>query len=79
MQKNMLLPKPPDQSVYYLRQLNCFNLTIVSGCSTGIETLRKENVSIYSWDEYEMKKSLNEIASAVFKELKCRSKSGYFE
>lgn len=79
MQKNLPLPKLPDQSTYYSRQLYCYNLTIVSGCSTGTEALRKENVSIYSWAEHEMKKSSNEIASAVFEELECRSKSGYFE
>lgn len=69
MQKNMPIPQLPDQITYYSRQLYCYNLTIVSGKSIGKSALDKENISVYSWAEHEMKKSSNEIASAVFNEL----------
>lgn len=42
MQKNLPLPKLPDQSCYYSRQLYCYNLTVVSGVSCGEKALEKK-------------------------------------
>lgn len=66
-QKNLVLPKLSDQSAYYSRQFYCYNLSVVKGVSS--ESLKPENVSIYSWSEDEAKKSSNEVASTVFNEL----------
>lgn len=73
MQKNLPLPKVPDQTAYYSRQLYCYNLAIVTGPSSA--PLNKKTVSIFTWGEHEMQKSSNQIASAVFHELgeKCRT------
>lgn len=79
MQKNLPLPKLPDQICYYSRQLYCYNLTVVSGISTGKEALKKENVSVYTWCEHEMRKSSNEIASAVYNELQSKLNAGSFD
>ncbi|RVE45245.1 hypothetical protein evm_010135 [Chilo suppressalis] len=67
-QKNQVLPKIPDQSAYYSRQLYNYNFTIVVGTST--QNFLKENVHIYTWTENTHCKSSNEIASAVFDLLK---------
>lgn len=66
-QKNQVLPKIPDQSVYYSRQLYIHNFTIVTGSSHS--SLNKNNVAIYAWTEDEYHKGSNEIASAVFHKL----------
>lgn len=66
-QKNQVLPKIPDQSVYYSRQLYIYNFTIVTGSSHS--SLTQNNVSIYAWTEEEYHKGSNEIASAVFHKL----------
>lgn len=63
-QKNMVLPKVPDQTAYYSRQLYQYNLTVVIGDSKCHQT--KENTFIYEWKETEYSKSSNEIASAVY-------------
>ena len=63
-QKNMVLPKVPDQTAYYSRQLYQYNLTVVIGNSKCHQT--KENTFIYEWKETEYSKSSNEIASAVY-------------
>lgn len=74
LQKNLVLPKVADQIAYYSRQLYCYNLGIVTGpSSSGIS---KDNVSIYTWCEHEMQKSSNQVASAVYNELLCRSQNG---
>lgn len=78
MQKNLPIPQLPDQITYYSRQLYCYNLSIVSGKSTGKSALSKENIAIYSWAEHQMRKSSNEIASAVFNELQLKVDSGAF-
>ena len=78
MQKNLPLPKLPDQSCYYSRQLYCYNLTVVSGVSCGEKALDKKNVSIYTWSENKMSKSSNEVASAIFKELQTKLNNGDF-
>nr|XP_024218186.1 uncharacterized protein LOC112211192 [Halyomorpha halys] len=63
-QKNLILPRVPDQSAYYSRQLYMYNLTVVSGDSKMRQN--KENVYIYNWTENQHKKSSNEIASAIY-------------
>ncbi|CAH0404462.1 unnamed protein product [Chilo suppressalis] len=62
-QKNLPLPKIPDQSVYYSRQLYFYNFTIVKGSSHN--TLNKDNVFTYTWTEEVAAKGSNEICSAV--------------
>lgn len=66
-EKNLVLPKVPDQSAYYSRQIYIYNFTIVQGSSKS--PLSKKNVFSYYWTENEFKKSSNEIASAVFHRL----------
>lgn len=66
-QKNMSLPKVPDQRAYFSRQWNFYNFTIVVGSSHA--ALTRENVHIYHWNETERPKSSNEIASAVYHRL----------
>ncbi|CAH2088243.1 unnamed protein product [Euphydryas editha] len=63
-QKNMTLPKLPDQSAYFSRQINFYNFTVVVGTSKS--KLEKENVFMYYWNEAERPKGSNEISSAVF-------------
>lgn len=62
-QKNLPLPKIPDQSVYYSRQLYLYNFTIVKGSSH--DHLSKDNVYSYTWTEEIANKGSNEICSAV--------------
>lgn len=66
-QKNMALPKIPDQSTYYCRQLYFYNFTIVEGHSKS--PLTKENVFSYCWTEDEYAKDANLIVSAVYHRL----------
>lgn len=66
-QKNFALPKIPDQTVYYSRQLYLYNFTIVQGSSK--DPLAQNNVFIYTWGEHEYPKGSNEIASALFHRL----------
>lgn len=66
-QKNFALPKIPDQSTYYSRQLYLYNFTIVQGSSK--DSLTKNNVFAYTWGEHEYPKGSNEIASAVYHRL----------
>lgn len=63
-QKNQPMPKVPDQSAYYSRQLYAYNFTIVIGSSKN--KLSSDNVFIYTWTEDILPKASNEIASAVF-------------
>lgn len=63
-QKNLVLPKIPDQSAYYSRQLYQYNLTVVRGHSKAKQN--HENVTIYSWLENERLKGSNEICSALW-------------
>lgn len=62
-QKNQPLPKLPDQSTYYSRQLYLNNFCIVQGHSKS--KLTKEIVTAYVWTENEFNKGLNEISSSV--------------
>lgn len=63
-QKNQQLPKVPDQSAYYSRQISKYNLTVVVGDSRSKQTT--DNVFIYHWNENEYNKGPNEIISAVY-------------
>ncbi|CAH2102300.1 unnamed protein product [Euphydryas editha] len=63
-QKNLPLPKIPDQAVYYSRQLYFYNFTIVVGSSK--QKLGKDNVHAYVWTEGQSAKGSNEICSCVF-------------
>lgn len=63
-QKNLSLPKIPDQSVYYARQICLYNLTVCIGTSTSQRTL--DNTFSYVWVEDEFPKSSNEVSSAIY-------------
>lgn len=67
-EKNLVLPKVPDQTAYYSRQLYLYNFTIVQGTSKS--QLNPGNVFSYYWTENEFAKSSNEVSSAVFDRLK---------
>lgn len=62
-QKNLPLPKVPDQATYYSRQLYLYNFTVAIGSSHSC--LNKNNVMSYLWTENVTSKSANEICSAV--------------
>ncbi|GBP44071.1 hypothetical protein EVAR_85225_1 [Eumeta japonica] len=62
-QKNLGLPKVPDQSAYYSRQYNFYNFTIVVGSSKA--KLTKDNIFSYVWNKTSHNKGSNEIISAV--------------
>lgn len=66
-QKNLILPKLPDQSSYYLRQLYYYNFTLSEGLSTDKQT--KENTFCYIWLENEFAKGSCEITSAIYHRL----------
>lgn len=66
-QKNMMLPKLPDQSCYYSRQLHLYNFTIVEGTSKS--SLTKDNVFANVWTEEGFAKDSNTISSAVYHRL----------
>lgn len=63
-QKILVLPKVPDQSCYYSRQLYLYNFTIVKGSSK--DSLNKNTTFAYVWMENEYAKGSNQIASAVY-------------
>jgi hypothetical protein len=62
-EKNQVLPRVPDQSAYYSRQLYVYNCTVVE--------LRQEAETprIYTWNEWELPKGSNEICSCVHNSL----------
>lgn len=66
-QKNQVLPKVPDQSAYYCRQVYMYNCTICQGSSK--DKLSKDNVVIYAWTEVDSAKGSNEVVSAVYNRL----------
>lgn len=66
-QKNLVLPKVPDQSCYYSRQLYLYNFTIVKGSSK--DPLNKNTTYAYIWTENEYAKGSKQIASAVYDRL----------
>lgn len=73
-QKNLVLPKIPDQAAYYSRQFYLYNFTICQG--TSIDKQTKDNVFIYHWTESDFKKGSTEISSAVFHRLQNTSLQG---
>lgn len=66
-QKNLPLPKVPDQMAYYSRQLYLFNFTMVEGPST--QKFSKQNIFSYVCTENEFSKDSNLVASAVYHRL----------
>lgn len=66
-QKNLVLPKVPDQSCYYSRQLYLYNFTIVQGSSK--DPLNKSSTFAYIWTENKFAKGANQIASAIYHRL----------
>lgn len=63
-QKNLVLPKVPDQSAYYSRQIYFYNFTIVQGSSKS--SLSTENVFSYCWTEDMFGKGSNEYRLRFF-------------
>lgn len=74
-QKNMVLPRVPDQAAYYSRQFYSYNFTICQGNSKSPQN--ETTVFIYNWLETEFRKSSNEIVSAVYHRLNCYDLSNY--
>lgn len=66
-QKNLPLPKIPNQSCYISMQVNLYNFTLVAGHSKA--KLNLETVKSFIWTESDRQRSLNEIVSAVFYSL----------
>lgn len=66
-QKNMVLPKVPDQSAYYSRQFYVYNFTVCRGSSKTEQTTT--NTFIYTWTELDAHKGSNEISSCVYHRL----------
>jgi hypothetical protein len=62
-QKNLALPKLPDQSAYFSQQINFYNFTVVKGNSKT--ELCPETVNSYVSVESQYAKNSNVIASAV--------------
>ncbi|CAH2015058.1 unnamed protein product [Acanthoscelides obtectus] len=67
-QKNLALPRLPDQAAYFSQQINYNNFTVVAGTST--DKLRPKNVFSYLWTEIDARKDSNTIASALQYALK---------
>lgn len=74
-QKNQNLPKVPDQSTYFSRQISLHNFTIVERNSRS--ALTPKNVFSYVWTEDCYAKDSNLIASAVFDRLNKTNLSSY--
>lgn len=66
-QKNLLLPKVPDQEAYYRRQLYLYNFTICEGVSTADRST--SNTFSYVWTEEQYGKGSIHIASALYHRL----------
>lgn len=66
-QKNLSLPKLPDQAAYFSRQWSMYHFCIVMGNSKTL--LTPENVFSYVWNETVLQKGSNEISSAVYHRL----------
>lgn len=66
-EKNLALPKIPDQSTYYSRQIYLYNCTVVEGSSKS--QLTQNNVFAYCWTENQFNKGANEISSIVYHRL----------
>lgn len=68
-QKNLSLPKLPDQAAYFSQQYNFYNFSIVRGSSN--EKLDKTNVWAYVWTDLDLPKNSSVISSALFNALSC--------
>lgn len=66
-QKNLALPKIPDQSAYFSMQLNFYHFAMVQGSSKG--KLNADSIRSYVWTELDHQRGSNEIASAVYHTL----------
>lgn len=73
-QKNLILPKIPDQAAYYKRQLYLYNFTICEGHSGSIQN--RNNSFSYVWTEDEYAKASNQIVSAVHHRLQSSELNG---
>lgn len=62
-QKNLALPRLPDQSAYFSQQINYNNFTVVAGTSKN--KLSPSNVFSYLWTEIDSRKDSNTTASAL--------------
>ncbi|XP_063219813.1 uncharacterized protein LOC134529541 [Bacillus rossius redtenbacheri] len=67
-QKNLVLPRVPDQAAYYSRQMFMYNFTMCRGHSKAPQN--KDTVTMYAWLENERLKGSNEIASAIIDTLR---------
>lgn len=67
-QKNLVLPRVPDQAAYYSRQLYYYNFTVCRGHSKAPQNT--DTVTMYTWLENERHKGSNEIASALLDTLR---------
>jgi hypothetical protein len=67
-QKDLVLPKVPDESAYYSRQFYVHNITVCQGTSKSKQV--KENTFMYIWLETEYNNGSNKIASFVYHRLK---------
>lgn len=70
-QKNLVLPKVPDQRAYYSRQLYQYNMTICEGHSKNLQNT--ETVHIFTWSEDQHFKGSNEISSIVYYYLRSQN------
>nr|CAH7728829.1 unnamed protein product [Callosobruchus chinensis] len=66
-QKNLALPKAPDQQAYFSMQLNFYQLAIINGASKG--KINPISVRSYTWSELDYHKGSNEVASCVYHTL----------
>lgn len=66
-QKNLLLPRVPDQLAYFSRQYSFYNFTVINGHSKT--KLTKENVHCYTWCESEYAKNSSSITSCLYHHL----------
>lgn len=62
-QKNLALPKLPDQSAYFTVQINFYHLAIVLGTSKN--KLNSNSVNSYVWTELDFPRSSNEVSSCL--------------
>nr|CAI5831169.1 unnamed protein product [Callosobruchus analis] len=62
-QKNLVLPKFPDQSAYFIMQINFYHLAIV--CGSSRIALNSSNVRSFVWTELDFQRSSNQTAFAL--------------
>lgn len=76
-QKNLVLPRIPDQAAYYSRQLYLYNFSICVGHSKAPQD--KDSVFTYTWCENQRFKGSNEIASILYYHLQNTDLTGINE